>query len=381
MHTRKSQRLQGVKMKKWMIVTGIATFVIAIAISFSGNFGGSDSSNISGSSNSMKKVMVGGDIHTLTVMNNVFEISGHQNTSLSSDFGMSWKSISELNDADIMAWGVSGSTTFAGGHSGMFVKTAGGSKFKEISFYRGITDIHAIGASGKYVYVASPDIGFLASSDGGNTWSSVTTEVGKGFMGSMLVDPSNPLRVLAPDMQLGLLETLDGGKSWKALGGPMGTMSIAWNPQDISEIAVLGMGSAQISSDAGKTWNSFALPANTLVITYSENGKTLYAATQDEVPNALIYQSNDLGTSWSLLGNDQKAAVVTTSEMDPNMPGMDHSTNDEAAGSTDRPLALTLSIFGFIALMVMLGGFFMRQSDRMKADEKKEKLHKVGAGQ
>lgn len=368
-------------MKKWMIITAIATFVTVMAIGFVGNLGGSDTIDRSATSNSMKKVMVGGDIHTLTVLNNVIEISGHQNTSLSSDFGLSWTSISELNDADIMAWGVSGSTTFAGGHNGMFMKSVADSKFKEISFYKGITDIHAIGVSGKYVYVASPQIGFLASNDGGATWSTVTTEVGKGFMGSMLVDPSNPLRVLAPDMQLGLLQTLDGGKIWSQLGGPMGTMSIAWNPLDIDEIAVLGMGSAQITSDAGKSWNALILPANTLVITYSEDGEIIYAATQDAVPDALIYQSSDLGSSWSLLGSDKKANVVVTSEMDPNMPGMDHSTHDEAAAIADRPLALTLTFFALIALIVMMGGLLLRKHDRKKSDEKKAKLHKVGAGQ
>ena len=322
------------------------------------------------------KVFVGGDIHTLTYKAGEIEISGHESTATTRDFGVNWSTIKALDNADIMSWAVNGSTIFAGGHTGMYVSPNTEKNFKKINFYGGITDIHAVGASGQYVYVASPVFGLISSVDGGASWLPLSTQIGQGFMGTMLVDPTNPLKVLAPDMQLGLMGTSDGGKTWRTMGGPMGSMSIAWNPQNINEITVLGMSGAQTTKDGGTTWSDISIPKGTAAFTYSDDGKTLFAAALDAMPYAHIFRSIDGGKNWSLPTsstskvNESASQVVVTNEMDPNMPGMDHSDVKIDDAGVDRPLKATLGFFGIASSIVVSGAFILRRKD---INEKKRK--------
>ena len=320
------------------------------------------------------KVFVGGDIHTLTYKAGEIEISGHESTAVTRDFGAHWSSIKALENADIMSWAANDSKIFAGGHTGMFISPVNKKAFSKINFYRGITDIHAVGASGQYVYVASPDFGLIASTDGGEKWAALNTQIGQGFMGTLLVDPANPLKVLAPDMQLGLMGTSDGGKTWRAMGGPMGSMSIARNPTNTNEITVLGMSGAQSTKDGGATWSEISIPTNTGAFAYADDGKTLYAAALDAMPYAHIFRSVDGGKNWSLPTNSslvkKKSAStkVSTTEMEPNMPDMDHSTPNENHDEEDRPLAATLGVFGLASSIVFSSAFLLKRKDkRVKA--------------
>jgi photosystem II stability/assembly factor-like uncharacterized protein len=321
----------------------------------------------------MNQIYVGDHLHTMSVLGHRLFMTGHDGAGMSDDGGKTWVPMSSLNGADVMSWTTSSKTILAGGHNGLFTSTNAGLTFKKAKFYGSTSDVHAIGASGKYAYLGSPQVGFLMSSDGGHTWKIRNSKVGQNFMGSMLVDPKNPKRIIAPDMSAGLATSTDGGLTWSSLGGPGGPMAVAWNSKNIKEIASIGMMSSGISSDGGKTWNELRIPTGAAAIEYSLDGKKLLVGVL--VGNkAQIYTSINEGKSWksSVAVNSAKKVAA----MDPNMPGMDHAQ----LASSKRPLALTLGTFGFGTFSVFLTALLVRRKDRAKIADKKLSLASRGAG-
>lgn len=331
----------------------------------------------------ISQVFVGGDLHTLTAIGDRLYVTGHEGAGVSADGGKSWLPIASLENTDVMGWSKTSTGFLVGGHPGLFQSTDGGATFTKIAFYGAASDVHSIGASGDTVYLASPEIGLLASTDGGATWLLRNAQVGQGFMGSMLVDPTNPQRVIAPDMQTGLVTSDDGGVTWRSFGGPMGAMSVTWNPMNTKQLAAIGMGGGAISNDDGRTWEKLSLPQGSSAVAYSGDGRKLYVAALIGT-NAQISASTDGGKNW-----DAVSASTTTSDaastMDPDMPGMDHGEtaakedHGETAAEEDhgetaaaqRPLALTLGVFGLGTLLVLLGAIVLRRRDRARNLAKK----------
>lgn len=322
---------------------------------------------------STNHIFVGEHLHTMSVMGNRFFVTGHEGAGRSDDGGKSWISMASLNGADIMSWTSSSSTIFAGGHFGLFRSTDKGATFKKLKFYGSISDVHAIGASGKFVYLGSPQVGLLMSSDGGVTWKMRNAKVGQGFMGSMLVDPKDPKRIIAPDMAAGLVVSADGGLTWKSFGGPPGPMAVAWNGKNLKEIAAIGMMTSGISSNGGKSWTEMNIPSGAAAIEYSADGKKLLVATLVGT-KAQIYSSVNHGKSWQ--SSTSSSVVKKVVAMDPNMPGMDHSAQTVA----DRPIALTLGTFGFGTSAVFISAVILRKKDRAKIAAKKSMMASRGVG-
>jgi len=240
---------------------------------------------------------VGGDIHTLTFTNDGLFVTGHQGGSYSPNDGLKWIAVPSFKNTDIMGWATTNLGYLAGGHTGLYRSTGSGKPFVRFNFYGTTSDVHSIGAAGKNAYIGSPEVGFLRSSDSGKTWILVNAKFGQEFMGSMLVDPKNPLRVIAPDMSNGLVVTIDGGKTWKRFGGPDGVMSVAWNPKNYQEIVALGMGMGAITKNDGKTWTSFPVPTGSAVIARAPTGSRIYVAVLVG-DKAKVLSSDNLGKSW-----------------------------------------------------------------------------------
>lgn len=241
---------------------------------------------------------VGGDLHTLTFTKNGLFVTGHQAGSNSTNEGIKWRNISSINNADIMGWATTNLGYLAGGHNGLFRSTNGGKTFTRFDFYRKASDIHSLGAAGKIVYLGSPQVGLLRSIDNGKSWKVVNSKFGQGLMGSMLVDPLNPLRVIASDMRNGLVVTTDGGKSWVRFGGPQGAMAIDWNQKNRKEIVALGMGIGGVTKDNGKTWSAFSVPMGASAIAFNATGSRIFVATLVG-ERASILSSDDLGKHWA----------------------------------------------------------------------------------
>lgn len=269
-----------------LIAIGINFFVLPI-VSASGN----------PKPTSRKMTYVGGDIHSLTFTKDGLFVTGHQGGSYSTNDGLKWISIPSFKNTDIMGWATTSASYLAGGHTGLYSSTDGGRTFTKFNFFGATSDVHSIGAAGKFAYIGSPQVGFLRSTDAGKTWKLVNSNVGQGFMGSMLVDSKNPLRIIAPDMSNGLVITNDGGKTWNRFGGQSGAMSADWNPKNHQEIVALSMGMAAQTLNDGKTWSSFPVPSGSVVIALSPDGSRIYVAVLVG-DKAKILSSENLGKSW-----------------------------------------------------------------------------------
>jgi hypothetical protein len=241
---------------------------------------------------------VGGDLHTVFVLGDALYVGGHDAVAVSRDTGRTFTSVPSLAGADAMGWASSGNTVLVGGHPGLFRSTDHGATFTLVTGPGAVADVHALGGAGNTLYLASPQAGLLASLDGGASWHVRNAQAGRSFMGTILIDPANPARLIAPDMSAGLSTSSDGGRTWTALGGPAGAMAVAWNPADTRQILAVGMDGGALSTDGGASWQPVTLPGGTSAVTYDPTGRTLYAGALNG-QQARTYRSTDNAQSWT----------------------------------------------------------------------------------
>lgn len=237
---------------------------------------------------------VGGDLHVVASYDGRLFVGGHQGAATTDSNG-NWTQLNSLSNKDAMAWARSSKGILVGGHQGLYVSTDQGQNYEPAATNLQVTDVHALGASGETVYLASPQAGLFTSTDGGRTFTLVS-DTGRGFMGSIAVDPRDPSHAIAPDMQAGAVVTTDGGKTWQALGGPSGGMAVAWNPRDLQDIVVIGMGGSARSHDGGKTWDNLTVPEGTSATAFSDQGDLVVAALDGD--QASVYEQS--GNTWTL---------------------------------------------------------------------------------
>lgn len=244
--------------------------------------------------------VVGGDLHTITTVGDALFVGGHAAAAVSRDSGKSWQPVPTLEGADAMGWAVTPDAVLAGGHPGLYRSTDRGATFTKVTGAGAVADVHALGGAGTTFYLASPQAGLLASTDSGRSWQTRNPSAGRSFMGTILVDPTDPARLIAPDMSAGLSVSRDGGRSWARLGGPDGAMAAAWNPSDTRQILAVGMSGGARSTDGGRTWAAVDLPRGVSAVTYSADGTAMYAAALDG-QRARTFRSDDNGATWAAL--------------------------------------------------------------------------------
>lgn len=237
---------------------------------------------------------VGGDLHAVAVIDGRRFVSGHEGAGFSDTSG-TWTRIGSLDAKDAMAWTQTSAGLLVGGHEGLWVSFDGGETFDRAPADLSVTDVHALGASGETVYLASPAGGLFVSTDAGLSFR-FRSQAGSSFMGTMLVDPRDASHVVATDMAAGVVESRDGGRTWRSLGGPMGAMSVAWDPSDQSRMVAVGMEGAVVSSDSGADWQPLKMPDGSAAVTIDDRGRIVVGALVGD--QAHVYVSSDDGASW-----------------------------------------------------------------------------------
>jgi photosystem II stability/assembly factor-like uncharacterized protein len=117
-------------------------------------------------------------------------------------------------------------------------------------------------------------------------------------MGRILVDPGDVGHLVAPDMQYGAVESIDGGRTWRQLGGVQGAQWVSWDPEDVAHLVVSAPGTASLSIDGGTTWEPIRVPGRASIVEMTPgNPDTMYAAAHDGSA-ATVYVSHDGGNSW-----------------------------------------------------------------------------------
>ena len=213
----------------------------------------------------------------------------------SSDGGHHWR-FDALSGNDAMNLArPTGRTVWLAGHLVFKKSTDGGRTWTDVR-PSGLPslDIHGFAVdprNPRTLYAAVAGQGLYRSRDGGRSFSLASQEVGGSVMALAVLPDS---RVLAGDMQRGLLESRDGGTGWKPrLRAQL--MGLAVNPSDPRRILATGQGIA-LSTNGGRSWRSVLdLPNGAGPVAWSaSNPKLAYVVGFDRS----FYRSLDGGASW-----------------------------------------------------------------------------------
>ncbi len=275
----------------WVAGVFIAAVVAAVVAVVATRGGGGGSTPSAGLPNTP-------DYHSLLVdPANARELvlGTHNGLYVSTDGGRHWRSDAlSGNDAMNLAR-PSARTIWLAGHDVFKKSSDGGATWSDVR-PAGLPslDIHGFAVDPREprtLYAAVAGQGLYRSRDGGRSFAPVSSDVGGKVM-ALAVLPDG--RILAGDMRQGLLESSDGGASWKpTLRAQL--MGLAVNPREPKRVLAAGAGIA-LSTDGGRSWRSvFDLADGVGPIAWSRsNPQVAYAVGFDRT----LYRSGDGGVSW-----------------------------------------------------------------------------------
>jgi photosystem II stability/assembly factor-like uncharacterized protein len=218
----------------------------------------------------------------------------------SSDGGRHWRfDALSGDDAMNLARRPAAATLWLAGHQVFKKSMDGGTSWSDVR-PAGLPslDIHGFAVdprSARILYAAVAGQGLYRSRDGGRSFSLASDQVGGNVM-ALAVLPDG--RILAGDMQHGLLESSDRGASWKQRLRAQ-VMGLAVNPNDPKRLLATGAGVA-LSNDGGRSWRSVLdLPNGAGPVAWSQSSPKLAYAVGF---NRTFYRSADGGKTWGAVG-------------------------------------------------------------------------------
>lgn len=284
--------------RSWWLLAAIAVALAAAAViavvltQREGNDGGpsAGSAAVAGLPNTP-------DYHSLLVAPsdpNTLLLGTHHGLYRSQDGGRSW-SFEGLSGQDAMNLArPSANTVWAAGHNVLMKSTDGGRTWQDVrpGGLPGL-DVHGFAVDPRnpqIVYAAIAGQGLYRSSDGGRSFATLSTDVGGAVMALAVTRDG---RILAGDMQQGLLVSRDGKRWTQALGAQL--MGLAVNPKQPKLVLAAGAGVFR-STDGGRSWKqTFELADGA--------GPLAWAPSQPNVAylvgfDRTLYKTTDAGASW-----------------------------------------------------------------------------------
>jgi photosystem II stability/assembly factor-like uncharacterized protein len=243
------------------------------------------------------------DYHSLLVSASDPErlvLGTHEGLYQSGDGGRSWDRAS-LAGQDAMNLARAEDVVWAAGHNVLARSSDGGATWEDVrpAGLPGL-DVHGFAVdprSPRTLYAAIAGQGLFRSTDGGRSFALVSTEVGPGVM-ALAVTPDG--RILAGEMQQGLLVSGDRGRNWK-LALQAGLMGLAVNPRDPNRIIATGPG-ILLSTNGGRDW---------IQVEQVDEGAGPVAWSPSEPSVAYVvgfdrtlYRTIDSGQSWAPVGGE-----------------------------------------------------------------------------
>jgi photosystem II stability/assembly factor-like uncharacterized protein len=210
------------------------------------------------------------------------------------DGGRNWKQVALVGQDAMSLSRSEGTTVWTAGHNVLAKSADGGETWGDIR-PAGLPslDIHgfALDPRGGTLWAAVAGEGLYRSTDGGESFELVSEEVGGNVM-ALAVTPEG--RLLAGDMQEGLLASEDEGLGWR-VAEPTAVMGLAVNPDDPAVVLAAGEGVLR-STDGGASWEQ--------VLQLSQGGGPVaWSASEPDVGyvvgfDRLLYRTGDRGASW-----------------------------------------------------------------------------------
>jgi photosystem II stability/assembly factor-like uncharacterized protein len=214
----------------------------------------------------------------------------------STDGGRTWAS-DALGGQDAMNLvGPGGQTVWVAGHY-VLAKSQDGGQTWSNARPRGLPklDVHGFAADPRNpqtLYAAIAGTGLYRSTDGGISFSVVSTDVGPAVMALAVLRDG---RILAGDMQRGLMVSRDGGKTWSQ-NLRAGLMGLALNPADPKRVLAAGPG-VLLSTNGGGSWKKVLdIPDGAGPLAWSRsNPRIAYVVGFDRT----LYRSTNSGRTWT----------------------------------------------------------------------------------
>lgn len=217
----------------------------------------------------------------------------------STDGGRSWE-FARLEGQDAMNLArASGETVWTAGHNVLARSTDGGATWEDVR-PEGLPslDVHGFAVDPRdpeTLWAAVAGEGLYRSTDDGLSFGLVSKRVGGAVM-ALGVLPDR--RILAGDMEQGLLVSKNDGKSWRQTLAA-GLMGLAVNPEDAKRILAAGPG-ILLSTDGGTTWEQVhSVEPGAGPVAWSPSDPNIaYAVGFDRK----LYNTTDAGLSWRVVG-------------------------------------------------------------------------------
>jgi photosystem II stability/assembly factor-like uncharacterized protein len=199
-----------------------------------------------------------------------------------------------------------------GGRSGIWKTTDGGDTWSELTFNEGIPrtllgkiglDVSPANPRRIYASIEAPDSsgGIFRSDDAGATWQRMNTDprfwVRAWYYSAVTADPVDENTVYVMNLQV--MRSIDGGKTFTVVRVPHGDTHIMWiDPKDNRRLINGNDGGAVISFDRGQTWSTmYNQPTAQFyhVTTDSQWPYRIYGAQQDNSAVSVASRSDDGG--------------------------------------------------------------------------------------
>jgi hypothetical protein len=284
----------------WLAAAAAVPFVLAgaVAIFIVSNRDGSSTPQAPPAASTLPATP---DYHSLLVASTDPDriwLGSHGGLHESTDGGRSWTQAG-LNGRDAMNLARSpraAKTVWAAGHLVLAKSVDGAETWTDVE-PTGLPsmDIHGFASDPRNattLWAAVAGQGLFRSTDGGKSFSLVSEEVGPGVM-ALGVMPSG--RVLAGDMEQGLMASDDEGKTWTEVL-PEALMGLAVNPRTPSRVLATSQSGIWLSTNGGSDWRMVhpVFDGAGPVVWAPSAPKTAFAVGFDR----MLYKTTDAGSSW-----------------------------------------------------------------------------------
>jgi photosystem II stability/assembly factor-like uncharacterized protein len=237
------------------------------------------------------------DYHSLLVAPNDSEhvlLGTHAGLYESLDGGRNWKQVALVGQDAMNLARSEGQTVWTAGHNVLAKSSDGGESWSDVR-PDGLPslDVHgfAVDPRNQTLWAAVAGQGLYRSTDGGTSFELVSQQVGGNVMALAV---TRERRLLAGDMQQGLLASENDGEDWRVVARAA-VMGLAVNPDDASVVIAAGPGILR-SSDGGASWQQ--------TLQLSEGaGPVAWSSSDPDVGYAVgfdrtLYRTQDRGQSW-----------------------------------------------------------------------------------
>ena len=247
---------------------------------------------------------MGPDLHSILIdpgsPSHIF-VGGHASAAVSSDGGRTLQQVTGLQNVDAMNWLSSrdGQRQLVAGHYGVRTSTDDGRTWQDITAALPKADVHAAGmdpAATTHLWAYVVGMGVYASADAGTSWSLVGGQE-LSLMGPIIATAGGK-QLVAADVQSGIVQSVDGGRSWAAVAPDVRAFWMTADPGDANHLLAVGSLLYE-STDHGSTWKPIgALPDGVRAVAIAPGSNGPWYAGKWLNGDAEVLISTDHGVNW-----------------------------------------------------------------------------------